>query len=68
MAFGWAWLVPGETATLLNVLVVMAAALAVVGVFYGIGLGKLLRESSDWLSPARQTTPWLAGWSQSRWR
>jgi hypothetical protein len=59
-AFGWAWLVPGATGTPLNVLVVLAAALAAVAVLYGLGLGKLLRETSDWLAPARAMTPWLA--------
>jgi hypothetical protein len=58
--FGWSWLVPGQSATLLNTLVVAAAAISVVAAFYGLGLGKLLAETSDWLVPARQLTPVLA--------
>ncbi len=59
--FGWAWLDPETNGTLLHSLVVMAAALAAVATLYGFGLGKLLREPSDWLAPARALTPWLAG-------
>jgi hypothetical protein len=59
--FGWAWLDPATNGTLLHSLVVMAAALAGVATLYGFGLGKLLRETSDWLAPARRVTPWLAG-------
>ncbi len=59
--FGWAWLKVGTTLTLLNALVVVAAATATVGGLYGFGLSKFLREDSDWLAPARRLTPWLAG-------
>jgi len=61
--FGWSWLRVGETLTLLNSLVVVASAWAGVAVLYGFGLGKLLRDGSDWLPPARRLTPWLAGLS-----
>ncbi len=58
--FGWSWLQPHTTGTLLNALVVMAAALAGVAAFYGLGLTKLLHDASDWLLPARRITPVLA--------
>ncbi|MBI3837327.1 MAG: hypothetical protein HY288_05265 [Planctomycetia bacterium] len=61
--FGWAWLKVDTTLTLLHALVVLAAALAAVAVLYGFGLAKLLSESSDWLAPARKSTPWLAALS-----
>jgi hypothetical protein len=58
--FGWSWLQPDTTGTLLNALVVLAAALAGVAAFYGLGLSKLLADTSDWLLPARRITPVLA--------
>ncbi len=58
--FAWSWLGVGTTLTMLHALVVLAATQAAVAVFYGFGLGKLLRDSSDWLEPARRLTPWLA--------
>jgi hypothetical protein len=58
--FGWAWLEVGTSLTLLHALVVVAAATAATAALYGLGLGKLLRESSDWLAPARRIAPWLA--------
>ncbi|MGD9722986.1 MAG: hypothetical protein AB7O59_21435 [Pirellulales bacterium] len=59
--FAWAWIVPSAPGALLHTLVVTSAALAAVAAFYGLGLGKLLRDGSDWLAPARRTTPWLFG-------
>ena len=59
--FGWAWLVPGTTGTLLHALTVMAAALALVAAFYGLGLSKLLAATNDWLAPAQRLTPPLVG-------
>ncbi|MEX0676025.1 MAG: hypothetical protein WD063_03050 [Pirellulales bacterium] len=61
--FGWAWLEVGTTLTWLHALVVVAAATAGVAALYGLGLGKLLRDTSDWLAPARRITPWLAATS-----
>jgi len=61
--FGWAWLVPGDTLTWLNALVVVAAATAAVGALYGLGLGKVLAETSDWLPAALRLTPVLAATS-----
>lgn len=61
--FGWAWLEVGTTLTPLHALVVVAAATAGVAALYGLALGKLLRETSDWLAPARRLTPWLAATS-----
>lgn len=58
---GWSWLEVGTTLTWLHALVVVAAATAGVAALYGLGLGKLLRETSDWLAPARSLTPWLTG-------
>ena len=58
--FGWSWLDPATSGTLLHSLVVMAASLAAVAVLYGLGLGKLLAETSDWLAPARRLTNGLA--------
>ncbi len=58
--FGWSWLQPDTSGTLLNALVVMAAALAGVAALYGLGLTKLLNEASDWLLPVRRVTPVLA--------
>ena len=58
--FALAFLQVDTTLTLLHALVAVAAALAVVAVVYGFGLGKLLRETSDWLPPARALTPILA--------
>jgi hypothetical protein len=58
--FGWAWLEVGTTLTLLHALVVVAAATTGVSACYGLGLTKLLGDTSDWLAPARQLTPWLA--------
>ncbi len=57
--FGWAWLVPGVTFTLLHALIVLAAATVIVGAFYGLGLVKLLGEESPWLSAARRLLPLL---------
>jgi len=59
--FAWSWLDPHASSTLLNGLVMSAVALAAVGTFYGLGLTKLLSDASDWLTPARRLTPWLAG-------
>jgi hypothetical protein len=61
--FGWAWLEVGTTLTWLHALVVVAAAAAGLAALYGLGLGKLLGDTSDWLAPARRLTPWLAGTS-----
>jgi hypothetical protein len=58
--FGWAWLEVGTTLSWLHALVVVAAATAGVAALYGLALGKLLRETSDWLAPARRLTPYLA--------
>ncbi len=58
--FAWSWLGVGSTLTVLHALVVLAATQAAVAVFYGFGLGKCLRDTSDWLEPARRLTPWLA--------
>ena len=49
--YAFAFLEVGSTLTLLHALVALSAALALVAVIYGFGLGKLLRESSDWLAP-----------------
>ncbi len=59
--FGWAWLQVGTTLTPINALVVVLASTALMSVFYGLGLTKLLRDTSDWLTPARRMVPWLAG-------
>lgn len=61
IAFGFAWLRIDSTFNLLNGLVVVAAACALVAAFYGLGLGKLLGNASDWLRPAQRLTPYLAG-------
>jgi hypothetical protein len=58
---GWSWLEVGTTLTWLHALVVVSAATAGVAALYGLGLSKLLRDTSDWLAPARRITPWLAG-------
>ena len=58
--FALAWLKVGTTLTLINAIVSLAAALAAVSALYGFGLNKLLRDTSDWLAPARRLTPWLA--------
>jgi hypothetical protein len=57
--FGWAWLVPGSSFTLLHGLIVVAAATVAVGAFYGLGLVKLLGADSPWLSAARRLLPAL---------
>ena len=44
---------------MLNRTVVMAAALAVTGVVYGLGLGKLLAAESEWLRAAKRLVPIL---------
>ncbi len=58
--FGWAWLEPGTSFTLLHALVVVAAAAAAVAAFYGLALAKLLADSSDWLGATRRVMPALA--------
>ncbi len=55
--FGWAWLVPEESFTLLHALIVVAAATVTVAAFYGLGLVKLLGVESPWLSAARRMMP-----------
>lgn len=55
--FGWAWLLPGSTFTMLHALIVVAAATVLVGAFYGLALVKLLGEESPWLSAARRMLP-----------
>jgi hypothetical protein len=55
--FGWAWLEVGSTLTLLHALVVLGTAMAAVATLYGLGLVKLLGETSDWLPAARRVTP-----------
>ncbi len=52
--FGWSWLEIDTTFTPLHALVVLVTAAAGMAVLYGFGLGKLLRDTSDWLLPARQ--------------
>jgi len=61
--FGWAWLMPGVTFTLLHALIVLAAATVVVGAFYGLGLVKLLGAESPWLSAVRRLLPLLVAGS-----
>ena len=61
MAWGWAWLEPGTTGTLLNRAVVVFAALAGMIVLYGLGLAKLLPAASEWAAAARRLVPALIG-------
>ncbi len=59
VAFGWAWLQPGMSGTLLNRTIVVAAALAVASAIYGLGLTKLLAAANPWLHAARRIAPLL---------
>ena len=61
VAWGWAWLEPATTGTLLNRAVVVTAALAAMIVLYGLGLAKLLPAASEWTAAARRLVPTLIG-------
>ncbi len=58
--FGWGWLDPRSSFTLLHALVVVAAATAGMAAFYGLGLSKLLSEMNEWLLAAQKLMPPLA--------
>ncbi|MGE3405438.1 MAG: hypothetical protein AB7I37_01410 [Pirellulales bacterium] len=59
VAWGWAWLDPATTGTVLNRAVVVALALAATTIFYGLGLAKLLPRLTEWSAAARKLTPAL---------
>jgi hypothetical protein len=59
VAIGWAALGPHTTGLLLNRTVVVATALAIVAILYGLGLTKLLKPDSDWLRAALHLAPML---------
>lgn len=59
VAWGWAWLDPETTGTLLNRAVVATAALATMIALYGLGLAKLLSAASEWTRAARRLVPAL---------
>ncbi len=59
VAFGWCWL-PPETSWL-NRLVVLACALILSAVAFGLGLIKLLRRSNEWTVAAQELVPALVG-------
>ncbi len=53
VAWGWAWLEPGASGNLLNRVVVVMTAVAVMTALYGAGMAKLIRRENDWTEAAR---------------
>jgi hypothetical protein len=59
VAFGWSWLEPDTTGTVLNRAVVALAAIAFVATLYGLGLSKLIRRTNEWTAAAERLVPSL---------
>jgi hypothetical protein len=59
VAFGWSWLDPETTGTVLNRAVVALAAVSAVAALYGLGLSKLIRRTNEWTMAAGRLVPAL---------
>jgi hypothetical protein len=59
VAFGWSWLDPETTGTLLNRVVVVLSAIAAMCVLYAIGLSKIIRRQNEWTRAAEALAPAL---------
>ena len=59
VAFGWSWLEPETTGTVLNRAVVALAAVSAMAALYGLGLSKLIRRINEWTIAAERLVPVL---------
>jgi hypothetical protein len=59
--FGWAWLVPGSTATWLNRSVILMVETFAITAVYGLVLNKARDLYPDWTNSARACVPWILG-------
>jgi hypothetical protein len=59
VAFGWSWLEPEASGTLLNRAVVVTVALTAVTVLYGFGIARWASSENRWGQAARRQVPWL---------